>query len=90
MKISLIKGTFESAELLEIISQMIHVKIKYHENQIKYHDSEENIKMREKRIIELQKDLYEVRNAFLHADKIVHADAEIELVLSHKKQLVKA
>jgi hypothetical protein len=40
---------------------MIHVKIRFHENKIKDGASEEDIKMRERRIHQLQKDLYEVR-----------------------------
>lgn len=57
----LIKGKFSKKDAIEIITQMIHVKIKFHENKIHSHSSEEDIKMRERRIRQLQKDLYEAR-----------------------------
>ena len=62
MILSLIKGNFTSKEAIELITELIHVKIKFHENKIKLADQEEDIKMREKRIKQLQKELYEVKN----------------------------
>lgn len=62
MILSLIKGNFTSKEAMELITELIHVKIKFHENKIKLADQEEDIKMREKRIKQLQKELYEVKN----------------------------
>ena len=62
MILSLIKGNFTSKEAIELITELIHVKIKFHENKIKLADHEEDIKMREKRIKQLQKELYEVKN----------------------------
>jgi len=57
----LIQGNFSKKDAIEIITQMIHVKIKFHENKINSQSSEEDIKMRERRITQLQKDLYEAR-----------------------------
>jgi hypothetical protein len=62
MILSLIKGNFTHKEAMELITELIHVKIKFHENKIKLADQEEDIKMREKRIKQLQKELYEVKN----------------------------
>ena len=62
MILSLIKGNFTNKEAIELITELIHVKIKFHENKIKLADQEEDIKMREKRIKQLQKELYEVKN----------------------------
>jgi len=87
MKISLIKGAFEAEDLLEIITQMIHVKIKFHEEQIKFNDSEEHMKMREKRIVELQRDLFELRNVIKHNPKKIIADAEINIEFIKNKTL---
>jgi hypothetical protein len=56
-----IKGHFTKQEAIEIITHVIHVKIKFHENKIHSTSNEEDIKMREKRILQLQKDLYEAR-----------------------------
>ena len=40
---------------------MIHVKIKYHEDKIKICQNEEDVKMREKKIKFLQRELSEAR-----------------------------
>lgn len=61
MNISLINGSFDKQEAYDILSQMIHVKIKYHELKITNSHNVEDIKMREKRIKELQKSLQEIR-----------------------------
>lgn len=80
MKINLIQGHFESTDAIEIITQMIHVKIKYHENKIKATSSEEEIKMRENRIIKLQKDLFEIRNFIGTKKDFIDLHAELNLV----------
>lgn len=79
MKITLLKGSFSPKDLQDIITQMIHVKIKYHEKKIADDDNEETVKMREKRIISLQKDLYELRGALSETKKLVNAEAEIHI-----------
>jgi len=61
MKIQLIEGSFSQQEALELLTQLVHVKIRFHEQKIEHSDLEEDIKMREKRIKQLQQDLYEVR-----------------------------
>lgn len=62
MKIQIIEGNFTSKDALEILTNMIHVKIKYHENKINEISNEEDINMRETRIKRLQKDLFDVKN----------------------------
>ena len=62
MDIQLIQGKFNAKDALDILTQMIHVKIKYHENKIQQSSNEEDIKMRETKIKRLQKDLYEAKN----------------------------
>ncbi len=61
MNIPLIQGMFSASDAIDLITQMIHVKIKFQESKINSTSSEEEIKMRERRIKELQKDLYEAR-----------------------------
>lgn len=61
MNIQIIQGEFSSNDTLELITQMIHVKIKYHENKISKNTNEEDIKARESKIIRLQKELYDLR-----------------------------
>lgn len=61
MKIPLIQGTFSNQDAIDLITQMINIKIKFQESKINSTSSEEEIKMREKRIKQLQKDLYDAR-----------------------------
>ena len=67
MDIQLIQGKFSAKDALEILTQMIHVKIKYHENKIQQSSNEEDLKMREMKIKRLQKDLFEAKN---HIDQL--------------------
>jgi len=58
MKLPLIDGNFSQRDAEAIISNMIQLKIKFHERKIEEDNlQEEDIKMREKRIIELQNNL---------------------------------
>jgi hypothetical protein len=61
-QLQLIQGKFQTAEALDLISQLVNVKIKYHEDKIRGSEQEEDIKMRENRIKQLQKELAELRN----------------------------
>jgi peptidoglycan hydrolase CwlO-like protein len=61
MDIQLIQGEFNPKDALELLTQMIHIKIKYHENKIVNNSTEEDIKSRESKIKKLQKELYELR-----------------------------
>ena len=63
MNIQLIQGEFSTHDALELITQMIQVKIKYHENKITSLSNEEDIKTRETKIKKLQKELFELRKA---------------------------
>lgn len=61
MKIQLIEGNFDAKDALDILTKMIHVKIKFQEDKINESSSEEDINMRETRIKRLQKSLFEIR-----------------------------
>lgn len=65
MNLQLIKGSFKSPEAVEILSQLVNVKIKFHESKIENSQNEEDIKMREKRIKQLQQEFYETKQAIL-------------------------
>ena len=69
MNIQLIQGQFNANDAIDIITKMIDVKIKYHENKINCSSNEEDVKMREAKIKWLQKQLFECRNNM--ADNIV-------------------
>jgi hypothetical protein len=82
MKIQLLKGSFNPKDLEKIVTELIYVKIKFHEEKIQEDDNEETIKMRENRIIKLQNELKEVRN--LLTKNLNYINAEAELILSDK------
>lgn len=67
MNIELIKGDFTPSEALDILTQLVAVKIKFHERKIEKSDSEEDIKMRERRIRQLQQSMHDARQAILSA-----------------------
>ena len=61
MNIKLIEGSYSSKDALELLTEIIHVKIRFQENKISGQCSEENIKSRENRIKYLQKSLFDAR-----------------------------
>ena len=79
MNIQLIQGQFSTQEAIDIITQMIQVKIKFHENKINNTHGEEAIKMREKRIKDLQQDLKKVRDFIEKQGENVTLQSEITL-----------
>ena len=79
MNIQLIKGQFDPEDAIGIITQMIHVKIKYHENKINRDSSEEDIKFRENKIKRLQKDLFDIKRAIDSNGTKVAIESTIEI-----------
>lgn len=66
---NLISGRFTKEDAQKIVTGLVDVKIKYHEEKIRQSDSEEDIKMREKKIKELQMHLYEFRRHIKHQNE---------------------
>lgn len=79
MNLQLIKGSFTPAEALDILTQLVQVKIKFHENKIEKSHSEEDIKMREQRIKQLQKEFYEVKHVILSKSHNCGLESEITI-----------
>lgn len=79
MHIQLIQGQFGGKEAIKLITQIIHAKVKFHENIISNDDSEEDIKMRENRIKQLQKDLFDARHYIEKKGENVIINASIEI-----------
>ena len=79
MNIQLIQGNFSRKDALEIITQMIHIKIKFHENKISHNSNEEDIKNREAKIKRLQKGLYDIRTFIEESVGKINIDGEINL-----------
>lgn len=80
MQIQLIEGQFTADDALKFITEMFHAKIKYHENKIHASHNEEDAKFREKKIKNLQKSLYEIREYLeLKGNKInIHSTIQID------------
>jgi hypothetical protein len=79
MKKNIIQGQFTAKDAVELITQMIHVKIKFHEDKINQTQNEEDVKMREKRIKELQKDLFEIRENMAKQEGLIDLKMELEM-----------
>ncbi len=79
MNIQLIHGQFNQQEAIELITQLVQVKIKYHEKKIHQTSHEEDIKMREKRIKQLQQELAEARQYLLSNGEKVNLNSDIQL-----------
>ena len=77
--IPLIQGQFSRQEALELITKLIAVKIRFHEDKIRDSSQEEDIKMRETRIKQLQKELYELRRSWDQEKGQVSLQAIIEI-----------
>ncbi|HEX2608280.1 MAG TPA: hypothetical protein VHK91_12915 [Flavisolibacter sp.] len=81
MDIQLISGVFTLAEAEALLTEIIAVKIRFHENKIRtIHDTEEDIKHSEKRIIQLQERLQKALQKMREAGKenmVLNAKIEI-------------
>lgn len=80
MNVQLIKGSFTPAEAIEILTELMHVKISFHENKIEKSYNEEDIKMREQRIKQLQNDFYEAKKIILSNGN--HCELESQISIS--------
>ena len=78
MNIKLIQGEFSANDAIELIAQMIQVKIKYHENKIDNRSNEEDIKSFEVKIKQLQKELFDLRQNY-NSNKNLKIEAIIKV-----------
>lgn len=77
MKIQLIQGHFSAADAIDIVTRMVHAKIKFHEDKIYDDSGEETIKMRETRIKQLQKDLFDLRRQIESTKGMIDIQADM-------------
>ena len=75
----LIKGQFEPNEAIELLTNMIHIKIKYHQRSITDGSSEEDVQTSESKIKLLQQQLYEAREYIKAQDGKLTIDTQIHL-----------
>ena len=79
MIIHLIQGEFNFNDAMELITQMVHIKIKYYENIINSHINEEDIKIKEAKIKLLQKELFELRKTIHSKTNCLKVEAIIKI-----------
>lgn len=79
MQVELIRGQFDSQDIIDIITQLIHVKIKYHEQKIDDNSTEEDIKNREAKIKSLQMQLYEARKYLKNTNQKLNVESIIRI-----------
>lgn len=81
MNIQLIQGQFSINDAVDIITQMVQVKIKFQEDKIQHSSNEEDIKMREVRIKQLQTTLQETKKFIENNGEKVNILSEIHLTV---------
>jgi|GEM_PF-7006661 len=79
MNIELISGTYNSNETLDLVTELVHVKIKYLEKKIESSMSEEEIKVRENRIKNLQREFYDFKQRVNQKDGRCKIQSTIQL-----------
>jgi hypothetical protein len=77
--LQLIQGSFEKEEALDLITELVQVKIRYHENKIGHSENEEDIERREGRIRQLQMDLAKLREEFNQQSNRIAIQSNIEI-----------
>jgi len=79
MNIQLIEGEFKAKDAMDLITQMIHINIKFHENIISKSDNNDDIKAREIKISSLQKNLFDLKNTKGASSKGVKVNAILNI-----------
>ena len=79
MKIQLISGQFTAQETIDLVSQIIKVKIKFLENKICNSLSEEDIKSKETKIVKLQNKISELQEYLKLTNCDLKINSEIEI-----------
>lgn len=77
MRIEIMNGQYPPHEALRLITDLIKVKIKFHEDKIDSTSSEEEIKLRESYIKKLQHELHQVRNQIPTSENKLTIKSEI-------------
>ncbi len=81
MKIQLINGQFTTQEAIDLITQMVQVKIRFLENKISNLHNEEDIKSKETKIVVLQNTISKLRQHIGLTNSDLKITGEIELHL---------
>lgn len=84
MEVTLIQGKFKKGDAVELITQLLHVKIKFHESKIHNSMNEEDVKMRESKIKRLQKELGIARQRI---EETIGGDVNIESIITVNEEI---
>lgn len=79
IKIQLIDGTYSHQEAVDLITQLIQVKIRFHEGKIQHTEDIEGIKMRENKIKQLQDELHQLKKTLDIEKSMVTLFSEIDI-----------
>lgn len=79
MDVRIIDGVFSRQEAIDILSEMVRLKIRFHERRIELSSDEEDISHRESRIRELQHELQEARNSILAGEGTVSLGGSVNI-----------
>lgn len=79
MQFKFIQGEFNANDAIELITQLIEAKIKYHEHKIYKDSNEEDIKNRESKIKYLQNELITIRKDILSLNKSIKLESTINI-----------
>ena len=80
MNLQLIQGQFSRQDALDLLTKMISVKIRFHEDKMAHAATEEDMKMRESRIRQLQSELHEARKQLQRNGETVILQSQIEIL----------
>lgn len=83
MNIKIFDGFFNSSEAESLITKVIHLKIKFHEEKLKKKDIIDR-EFSERRIIELHKTLFEFRKYIKNNPDGIYLNSEV-IVLANKQ-----
>ncbi len=78
-RIQILQGQYTSKDAIEFAAQMVHLIVKYHENQIKGSSSRTEIKFREAEIKRLLKELFEFRDAVERKKDAVKLESNLNI-----------
>lgn len=77
--LQILKGSFNKKEAIDLITEIINIKVKYQEEKINGTINEEDIKMREQRIKHLQNELHKARSIIEKQTEPINLDGHINI-----------
>jgi hypothetical protein len=79
MNLKILDGVFSKQEAIDILTEMVRLKIRFHERRIETSSQIEDISHREARIRELQHELQEARERILAGDTSVTLGGSVNI-----------